>query len=275
MNPFRVDFSLRGIPVLDSFVARDAEVTRLAQIILPTSTDQMRRKVCILHGLGGVGKTQLAVEFVRQHQRSYSAVFWIDGSTKEKLRRGIADIALRLPQGLFSERARSPSKEIDEDLDKIVQEVLRWFSQPSNDQWLLIFDNVDREFCVQPLDPEAFDVNEYFPDADQGSILITSRLANLWNLRAADIKLEPVTTLQGENILTNRVGRAVEGEWIRKQIKRTLSNFSAFSGSSELVTLLQGLPLAISQAGAYMRETGTNLPTYIHLYNKKWTKLME
>ncbi len=197
--------------MLDSFVARDAEVTRLAQIILSGSVDQMRRKVCILHGLGGVGKTQLAVEFVRQHQRSYSAVFWIDGLTREKLRRGIADIALRLPQGLFSERAKSPLKEIDEDLDKIVEKVLRWFSQPSNDQWLLIFDNVDREFGVQPQDPEAFDVNKYFPDADQGSILITSRLANLWHLRAADIKLEPVTTLQGENILTNSVGRAVEG----------------------------------------------------------------
>ncbi len=112
MNSYRVEFSLRGIPGLDNFVARDAEVPRLAQIILPPPADQMRRKVCILHGLGGVEKTQLAVEFARQNQRSYSAVFWIDGSTKEKLRRGMADLAFRLPQGFFSEGARSPRKRL-------------------------------------------------------------------------------------------------------------------------------------------------------------------
>ena len=72
IDSFRVDFSLRGILVLDSFIARDAEVTRLAQIILPASADQMRRKVCILHGLGGVGKAQLAVGFARKSQRNYS-----------------------------------------------------------------------------------------------------------------------------------------------------------------------------------------------------------
>ncbi len=187
-----------------------------------------------------------------------TTVFWIDASTKEKWRRGIADFALRLPRGLSLEKARSPSKEIGEDLDEIVQEVLRWFSQPSNHQGLLIFDNVDREFCVQPQDPGAFDVNEYFPDADQGSILITSRLADLWNLRSADIYLEPVNTLQGENILTNRVGRAVEGEWSRKQIKKTLSDLNAFLGSSELVNLLQGVVTPYTELGAMIYNTPLN-----------------
>ena len=60
---FRVDFSLQGIPVVKAFVARNVEMTRLTQALLPTSTDQMRRKVFILHGLGGIGKTQLSVEF--------------------------------------------------------------------------------------------------------------------------------------------------------------------------------------------------------------------
>ena len=207
MGSFRVDFSLKGIPVLDRFVAREAEMNRLTQAMLPTSTDKMLPKVCLLHGLGGIGKTQLAVEFARKYQGNFSAIFWIDGSTKEKLGRSIAGLTSQLPQHQQSYRARSYSKEIGEDLDAIVGDVLQWFSQPSNDQWLLIFDNVDREFSVQSKDPEAFDVKKYFPDGDQGSILITSRLAMLWRLAGHDVKLETVDELQGEIILNHTVGQ--------------------------------------------------------------------
>ena len=208
---FRVDFSLQGIPVVKIFVARNAEMTRLTQALLPTSTDQMRRKVFILHGLGGIGKTQLSVEFTRKYQGSYSAVFWIDGSSKERLRRSIADLASRLPQHQLSEGSRNYSRNRTANVDEVVEDVLKWFSQPSNKQWLLIFDNVDREFSVPSRDPEAFDVKEYFPTADQGSILITSRLASLWQL-GTDMKLEPVNEVQGESILENNLGRSTEGE---------------------------------------------------------------
>ena len=100
-------FSLQGIPVVKIFVARNAKITRLTQALLPTSTDQMRRKLFILHGLGGIGKTQISVEFTRKYQGSYSAVFWIDGLSKKRLRRSIADLASRLPQHQLSEGSSS------------------------------------------------------------------------------------------------------------------------------------------------------------------------
>ncbi len=181
--------------------------------MLPNSTDKTHRKICLLHGLGGIGKTQLAVELARNCQGKFPAIFWIDGSTKEKLRRSIADLTSRLPQHQMSYRARSYSKETGEDLDAIVEDVLKWFPQPSNDQWLIIFDNVDREFSAQTKDPEAFDIKEYFPIADQGSVLITSRLASMWHLSGNDVKLEPVNELQGESILNYSVGRPLEGKW--------------------------------------------------------------
>lgn len=106
---FRIGFSLRDIPIVSRFVARDTEMNRLRDELLPSSTNEVRCKVFVLHGLGGIGKTQLSVEFARQHQTSYSAVFWIDGSTKERLRRSIADLASRLPQDQLSERAKSYS----------------------------------------------------------------------------------------------------------------------------------------------------------------------
>ena len=191
------------------FVARNAEMTRLTQALLPSSTDQIRRKVFIVHGLGGVGKTQLSVEFARTYRGSYSAVFWIDGSSKERLRRSIADLTSRLPQNQLSEGSRNYSRNGSINVDEVVEDVLKWLSRPANDQWLLIFDNVDREFSVPLRDLEAFDVKEYFPTADQGSILITSRLASLWQL-GTDMKVEPVNEVEGASILENSLGQSTK-----------------------------------------------------------------
>ena len=193
------------------FVSRNVKMTRLTQVLLPTQTNQMRRKVFIVHGLGEIEKTQLFVEFTRQHQRSYSAIFWIDDSTNERLRRSIADLASRLPQHQISEGSRNYSHRERTNVDEVVEDVLKWLSQSLNDQWLLIFDNVNREFSGPSRDPKAFDVKEYFPTADQESILITSRLMSLCQLKT-DLKLKPIDKLQESSILENSLERSVEGE---------------------------------------------------------------
>lgn len=174
INSFRVNFSLKGVPVLNSFVERDAEMARLADMMLPSSTDKTRRKICVLHGLGGIGKTQLAIEFARKYRQKYSAVFWIDGSSKEKLKQNIANLAKQLPQHQLLERAKLYAQNPHKELDGAVEDVLLWFSQSSNEQWLLIYDNVDPEFSAETSDLEAFSLEEYLPEADQGSILMTS-----------------------------------------------------------------------------------------------------
>ena len=175
-----MNFSLKGVPVLNSFVARDAEMGRLAEIMLPNSADQRRRKICVLYGLGGIGKTQLAIEFARKFRKNNSAVFWIDGSSKEKLKQNIANLANQISQHQLLESANLYAQEPHKELDGAVKDVLLWFSQSSNEQWLLIYDNVDREFSAGTSDPEAFSLLEYLPEADQGYILITSRLTSSW-----------------------------------------------------------------------------------------------
>lgn len=92
-----------------------------------------------------------------------------------------------------------------------MNEVLKWLSQLLNNQWLLIFDTVDREFLATSRDPEAFDVKKYFPEVNQGSILVTSRLASLRRLRV-DMKLEPVDEVQGKSVLKNSLGKSVDGQ---------------------------------------------------------------
>ena len=210
-NLYRVNFSLKGIPVLNKFVARDAEMARLAEALLPNSGDRMRQKICVLCGLGGIGKTQLAIEFARKYRQNFSAVFWIDGSSQEKLKRSIANLANQLPQHQLLERAKLYAQEPHKELERAVEDVLSWFSQSSNEQWLLIYDNVDREISAEVSDPEAFSLRKFLPEADQGCILITSRLTNLWHLGGVDIRVGPVSELQGENILTNSVGEPVRG----------------------------------------------------------------
>ena len=68
---------------------------------------------------------------------------------------------------------------------------------------------MDQELSAGTSDPEDFNLKEYLPEADQGCILITSRLTSLRHLGGANIRVGPVSELQGENILINSIGEPV------------------------------------------------------------------
>lgn len=89
--------------------------------------------------------------------------------------------------------------------------VLQWFNKPTNTQWLLIFDNVDRDPALELNNPLAFNVKDYFPSADHGSILITSRLRQLGQYRT-DMKLTRMNEKQGKDVLEQRMGGRLEGK---------------------------------------------------------------
>ena len=194
---------------MNKFVARDSDLVWLEEALIPILGCDMRRKVFVLHGLGGIGKTQLAVEFVRRHKRTFSASFWLDGSTHDSIRRSIAGIARQLPKTQMSEASRNFKRSAGE-LDMVIAEVLRWFSIPENNRWLLVIDNVDRAYPLANQDPDAFDVEEYFPDADHGSVLITSRLEELRQLGSSH-KLKGMNEDQGKSLVELRAGKVLEG----------------------------------------------------------------
>lgn len=235
-DSFDVAFSLKGIPVTDKFVGRNTELRRLAQLMV-SSTNNMHRKVCLLHGIGGVGKSQLAAEFARKNQENFSAIFWIVGNSKERLKRSIAALAQRLPpHQIPMEMIISLSKDATPDFDTIAKGVLEWFSKRSNDKWLLIFDNVDREYSAQSEDPEAFNIKEYLPEADQGSILITSRLTSMWHLAGSSLTLEPLGQLQGELLLNSVVEIPLVGrlkQTVTSQKASVLIRFARFIRACE------------------------------------------
>jgi hypothetical protein len=82
------------------------------------------RKICVIHGLGGMGKTQLAIEYTRLHKALYTSFFWLDGKTEESLIQSLLLIASRLPKGYIPDMDTSKIRGLDESR-KVAQEVLQ------------------------------------------------------------------------------------------------------------------------------------------------------
>jgi hypothetical protein len=198
---YQVPFSLEGVPRVRQFVDRPAEMAKLEQALLPSHKTNGRQKIHVLHGLGGMGKTQLAVEFVRRHRQRFSAVLWLDGRSEDSLKRSIASCAGRIPQGQIPETSRGYATDSGVDVNTVVKDAMGWLARPDNSAWLLIFDNVDREYNKQGSDPEAYDVKRYLSGADHGSVLITTRLAKLGQLDGMPQQLSKVDDEQAQAIL--------------------------------------------------------------------------
>jgi len=190
-------------------VDRPSEMAELGRALLP-QMQNIRQKIFVLYGLGGIGKTQLAVEFVRRHHRKFSSVFWLDGSSEVSLKLSIARCAGRIAASQISDASRAYSMSSESNLDDVVAEVMGWLAQTDNTDWLVVFDNVDRDYSPRTGDPLAYDVRQYFSGADHGSVLITTRLARLEQLGSSR-RVSKVDDTQAEAILkswcTNELGR--------------------------------------------------------------------
>ncbi|CAC9895906.1 unnamed protein product, partial [Aureobasidium pullulans] len=217
-----------------------------------------RRKIFVVHGLGGIGKTQLSIEFVRQYQTKYSAVFWLDGSSKDALQNSFLNIVTRLPAGEVTLSLAHAAKQASPDMKLIVRGVQDWLSLPSNHRWVVVIDNVDRDYTTKGTDPLAYELKEYLPAADHGNVLVTSRLSTLVAARNSH-RLTRVDHDQSRAIL-----EAAGGEYI-----------SGMSAADTLLEKLSGLPIALTQAGAYIRQTGVSVAEYMDHYNSTWQQLME
>lgn len=212
-SQYEVPFRLKGLHCVPNFIARDQETSNLEESLLPKPTHALNQKVVVLHGPGGIGKTQLAIEFIRRSEEHFSSIFWINGgnSSKESVRQNFAQIAWEVPIGQIPESCRSfKSKISSEKLDEIVKYVLEWYNQPENNRWLLIFDNVDWDHSLKIDDARSYDVKDYFPEANHGSILIISRLRQLREY-GQDQQLGGMSDLQAAELLRSKIGRSVEG----------------------------------------------------------------
>ncbi len=204
-----------------------------------------------LHGLGGVGKTQLALEYAYRYALEYSAVFWISAESVEQIHHSFLSIAeqLSLPERKEAEQQR------------IVVAVQRWLSAHSH--WLLIWDNLD-DLELLP---------RFLPAARGGALLITTRAQALGTL-AQGIELSPMPAEEALLFLLRRA-KVLNPASTREQLAQFAQRApEEYDAAKELAQLLGGLPLALDQAGAYVEETGCSLSDYVQRYRQQRGRLL-
>jgi hypothetical protein len=171
---FSISFSLSEVSETQHFVAREDE---LAEIHRALSGNDSRRTV-VLHGLGGIGKTQLAVAYAKRHKGNYTAIFWLNSKDEDSLKQSFVEIAKQILREHPS-ASRLSGRDVIGKFDEVVEAVKGWLSLPKNSRWLVVYDNYDNPKLPGNTDPGAFDIRKYLPEAYQGSIIITTRSAEV------------------------------------------------------------------------------------------------
>jgi tetratricopeptide (TPR) repeat protein len=163
-----------------NFTGREPLLTKLHENLTSGKTTAVTQAI---KGLGGVGKTQVALEYAYRYAGKYSLVWWIRAEDKSKLNADFAALAQALDL---------PEKD-DKDQNLAVQAVCRRLNELSN--WLLVYDNVTR--------PE--DLGHYRPQAATGHVIITSRYQS-WQGVAESLSLDVMEPDEAVAFLKRRTG---------------------------------------------------------------------
>jgi hypothetical protein len=147
------------------------------------------QRILVLGGIGGMGKTQLAIAYAKRHRYSYESIFWLNATSPQTLQASLHRLAQRI---------LTPDEFRHCDNDQLVMHVCRWLSETENTRWLLIFDNYD--------EPDQYEITKYYPYASQGSIVVTTRLPDY--VSGTKVKVQHLDQLEdGMQILETRSER--------------------------------------------------------------------
>jgi len=226
------------------FLGREDMLARLRRQLQAGQTMALSQPQAI-SGLGGVGKTQVALEYAYRHAQDYQAVFWTRADSRDAL---VADFlemahALKLPE------------RDERDQTVMVAAVKGWLSQHTN--WLLILDNAD-ELALLP---------EFLPSPIRGHLLLTTRAQALGRL-ANRIEVETLDPDTSALLLLRRAGL------LALEAPLGQAEEADRQAAIQLAQELGGLPLALDQAGAFLEETGCGLQQYLDLYRSHRADLL-
>ncbi|HLL70112.1 MAG TPA: FxSxx-COOH system tetratricopeptide repeat protein [Pyrinomonadaceae bacterium] len=226
-----------GIPF---FTGREDVLKRIHEALTTSGTAALKQRQAI-SGLGGIGKTQTAIEYAQRHQDQYKAVLWAVAESRESLLSDFVAIAtvLNLPERNIQDQSQT------------VRAVKRWLE--TNTEWLLILDNADEPAIIE----------EFLPEHAKGHILLTSRAQVFDSIGILNpIELEEMTPDDARAFLLKRTGR----------VELELDETTALE---ELAKELDYLPLALEQAGAYIKELRSSFQDYLASYKRRGLALLE
>ncbi|KAL1729459.1 hypothetical protein EV714DRAFT_284956 [Schizophyllum commune] len=204
-----------------------------------------KRKVFVLYGLGGAGKTQVGCKFVEMSQfdsetQRFSEVFYLDASTKDTLTADLKALAI----------AKEAGKRVDD--------ALTWLARHTED-WLLFFNNAD--------DPK-LNLKQYFPACSHGNILITTRNRAPLGHSAASIphcNVGAMSKADAKLLLLQMAGLLEVHDEEKKNASQIVSHTQA----------LGYLALAIAQAGVFIFKTHCTLARYFSMYRQRHHAVLE
>ncbi|KAF2128313.1 kinesin light chain 1 [Dothidotthia symphoricarpi CBS 119687] len=237
-------------PRNELFVGRESQLQAIEQTLLSPNT---HRRMTI-YGLGGCGKSALALEFaycaLAGHARRL--VFWVPAMSRESFELAYREIGicLRIP-GISDDNA---------DCKRLVKERL---SLGNLGNWLMIVDNADDSKVLLEVDknnPKSARLIDSIPHSNEGAILFTTR-----SRKAA-------TDLTQSNVLElNDMGKAEARQLlVQRTTRQALLNDEA--AVEMLLEKLTGLPLAIVQAAAFINQNNTLVSEYVSLLQHAGTK---
>ncbi len=216
-----------------NFVGRGEELEGLRRRLTGVGSASVLPQA--LHGLGGVGKTQLAVEYAYRWRDEYDVVWWVAAEQPGELIAGLAELAGALGVAVVGAAAESASRAVG--LLK-ARQVAR--------QWLVVVDNAGAPSGLHGLLGAA---------GAGGHVLVTSRDPD-WAGLAAAVAVDVLPRADAVGLLRRRASRLTEPE------------------ADTVAELLGDLPLAVEQAGAWLGQTSMTVADYCGLVTERAREIL-
>src|SRR5260370_15386875 len=193
-------------------------------------------------GLGGIGKTQVAIEYAYRFREEYHDILWVAADSREILITSYLTLARYLRLREREEREQS----------KVIEAVKRWLREHKG--WLLILDNIEDLGLVR----------EFVPVPRQGAVVFTTRRGETIPVAEA-LVLEVMPEEEGILFLLRRAG------YLARDAVLEAASIHDREAASAIVQAAGGLPLALDPAGAYVAETKSPLLQQLYMVNNRRT----
>ena len=229
---------------LSFFVGRQDILKTLSDHLEDGTTPSARRKAAILTGMGGQGKTQIALEYCLKARmsRTYGIMIWIDASTENTLIRTFSNIVEKLP---------TPGLSFPDDNSRVSH--VKAFLSQTPQRWLLIFDNFDR--------PDLFpNIKDFFPASNNGALIVTSRHTGSERL-GTPIAVPKMSEDESILLLLHRAN----AEMTQGNKKYAM----------DIAQKLGHLPLALDQAGSYLSSRDLPISSFLEHFSHRRTLILK
>ncbi|KAH7010637.1 uncharacterized protein B0I36DRAFT_257436, partial [Microdochium trichocladiopsis] len=194
--------------------------------------------------------------YINGYRDEYSAIFWLNIKDEASIQQSFTRIATQILEH-NPDAGSMKGLNLQQDHTKIVQAVKAWLSLPGNTRWLIVYDNYDNPKLPGRRTDAAVDIHQFLPMAHQGSVVITTRLSQIdmgHHIRLEKLKSEH----ESLQILTKASGR---------------NGLQDDGDAKDLVRELDGLPLALATAGAYLKRVPISIRKYLRYYQESWARI--